>query len=165
MKNKIIKPSRKTIGSISVELSQKTPDSRDPIELQREMHRDYEQNVFNCVEQAKTVFSDDFFVVVETKQERLFHNVIRNYFYSRLSCPTPNYDQTVYRYNSADDLIEFLWVIPSRDTCFTFRQNILHIVPEERELLKFVLDFDDGTLYKKCKKFNGEELESILLEK
>lgn len=35
---------RETVGKLATDLSKKEPDTRDPIELEREMHKDYEKN-------------------------------------------------------------------------------------------------------------------------
>ena len=91
-----------------------------------------------------------------TKKEKLLNNVLRNYFFPTQACPTPTWDQAIYHYHSADDRLEFLWVIPSKDTCELFQENALYIVPEEKELLRFVLDFEDGTLLRLAKKLNKE---------
>lgn len=156
---------RDTVGKISSALLQKEAPTRDPIELEREMHKEYEKNIFECIDAGKKQYPHDFYVVVITKQERLMQNVFRNYFFSRSTCPTPEYDQTVYKYHRANDVIEFLWVIPDRETSFIFKDNALQIVPEERWLLQCVLDFADGTLFKVAKKLNGEQEDSPLLEK
>ena len=156
---------RDTVGKISTELLQKEPETRDPIELEREMHKDYVNHVYDAVDRGKKDFTGDFFVVVITKKERLMENVIRNYFLARSSCPTPEWDQTVYRYKRADDIIEFLWVVPSKDTCQLFKNNALQISPEEKDLLRFVMDFTDGTLLKLSKKLNKEMISSPLLDK
>lgn len=156
---------RETVGKISSELLQKEPETRDPIELEREMHKDYVNHVYDAVARGKTEFPGDFFVVVITKKERLMQNVLRNYFLARSTCPTPEWDQTVYRYKRADDLIEFLWVVPSKDTCQLFKDNALEISPEEKDLLRFVMDFTDGTLLKLAKRLNKEMKSSPLLEK
>lgn len=156
---------RETVGKISSELLQKEPDTRDPIALEREMHKDYVNHVYDAVARGKTEFPGDFFVVVITKKERLMQNVLRNYFLARSTCPTPEWDQTVYRYKRADDLIEFLWVVPSKDTCQLFKDNALEISPEEKDLLRFVMDFTDGTLLKLAKRLNKEMKSSPLLEK
>jgi hypothetical protein len=148
---------RETIGKISSELMQKAPDTRDPIELERAMHEEYEKNVYECVNRSKKDFPEDFYVVVITKKEPLMQNVLRNYFYGRISCPTPDYDQCVYFVDRKKDRLFFLWVIPSRDVCFHLKENALHVVSEEKDLLKFVLDFADGTLYQLSRKLNGEE--------
>jgi hypothetical protein len=154
---------KKTVGQLSTELIQKEPETRSPIEQMRESLTDYEKNIHECVDRGKKEFPNNFFVVVLTKKERLMPNVLRNYFTCRISCPTPNYDQTVYKYDRQLDLVEFIWTIPDRETCHLLRDNAVNVVKSERELLKFVLDFSDGTLYKLCKLLNGEKEDSPLL--
>lgn len=154
------KQERETVGAISTQLKEKADYSYDAIELQREMQKDYEANIIECVENGKKDFDDDFFVVVTTKKERLMDNVLRNYFLARNSCPSPTWDQVVYRYHRKNDHIEFLWVIPSQDTCELFKDNILSIAPEERPLLQYILDFEDKTLLRLSRTLNGEDIES-----
>jgi hypothetical protein len=156
---------RDTVGKIATELMQQEAPTRDPIELEREMHKDYIKELFAIVDRDKTVYPTDFYVVVITKKEPLMQNVLRNYFFTRYSCPTPDYDQTVYKFHQKEQAIEFLWVIPSRDTCFMLKDNATKVAPEEQELLKFVMYFDDGTLFRVAKKLNCEEPDSPLLEK
>lgn len=148
---------RESVGKISSELLSKTPESTDPIEIERAMHQDYVKNVIECVQTSKKQFFGDFFVVVLTKKERLMQNVLRHYFFARKSCPTPDYDQAVYHYQSDKDDLEFLWVIPSKEACLTFIEQSSSIAPEEWGLLKYVLEFADGTLFKKAKILNGEK--------
>jgi len=156
---------KKTVGAVSLEFAQKTPDSRDPIELEREMHRDYEENIHKAIEDGKNTIEGDFFITVITKKERLMKNVLRHYFLARKSCPSPDYDQTVYHYHRYDDRLEFLWVLPSKDTCVLFKDNMLQIDPKERELLNFILMDSCGELLALSKKLNGEVKDSTLLEK
>ncbi len=146
-----------TIGQVSLDLSQKQPDTTSPIEQTQEQLSEYEQNIWECVERCKKDFTTDFYVVVITKNEKLMPNVFRNYFYGRLSCPTPDYDQTVYKYKKKDDSLTFAWVIPSRDACHYLKDNALQVAPEERGLLQFVMAFADGTLFKLAKELNGEK--------
>lgn len=154
---------RETVGKISSDLLLKTPDSRDPIELEREMHKNYEQDVFKCIKDNMYLYNDDFYVVVITKKERLMSNVLRNYFFARLSCPTPDYDQTLYKYHWKDDALQFLWVIPSKDTCLYLLQNALQVADEERELRNFVIQFASGDLFALAKKLNNEKKDSPLI--
>jgi predicted transcriptional regulator with HTH domain len=148
---------RETVGKISSDLLNKTPYSTDPIEIERAMHEDYEKNVFDCLEDAKKKYVGDFFVVVLTKKERLMENVLRHYFFARKSCPTPDYDQTVYQYHANTENLIFLWVIPSKEACITFMEQASSITPEEWGLLGFVLQFADGTLFKIAKMLNNEQ--------
>lgn len=154
----------KTVGKISTDLQRKAPDSRDPIEIQRAIHHDYEKHFSECVDNALKTIEGDFYVCVITKKERLMNNVLRNYFLSRSTCPTPDYDQTVYKYHRNSGTVEFLWVLPSKDTCELFKQNALQIAPEERHLLDFILMDSSGELLALSKKLNGEKKESIKLE-
>lgn len=155
---------RETVGKLATDLIKQEPATRDPIELQREIYKDYEKNLYESVNRGKKQYTTDFFVLVLTKKERLLQNVLRNYFFPRGTCPTPEYDQTVYKYYRGDDRLEFLWVIPSKDTCQLFRENALEIADAERELLDFILRFYDGSLLAYAKQLNNEKTDSILLE-
>lgn len=155
---------KKTVGQVSQELSSKTPDTRSPIEQMREQLEDYDKNVWECVDRSKKDFDADFYVVVITKKERLLENVLRNYFMGRISCPTPDYDQTVYYYNRNSESLSFLWTIPSKDTCLIFLENKEFIAPNEYGLLEFVLKFNDGTLFKEAKRRNREQKDSPLID-
>ena len=155
---------RKTVGELSQDLLKKQFDTRDPIELQREMQQEYLDNLVVCVEKNKNQFKGNFYVVVITKKEPLMPNVLRNYFFARTSCPTPDYDQTVYRYNASAQEVEYVWCIPDRETCFVFLENKGKVIFEETELLQTIIDFDNGLLYKLAKKFNNESDNSILID-
>jgi hypothetical protein len=154
------KQTRDTVGKISSDMLSKTPYSTDPIEIERAMHSDYVKNMEECASTAKKQFTGDFFIIVLTKKERLMENVLRHYFLARQSCPTPDYDQAVYQYSRIRDDVDFIWVIPSKEACLTFMEQASSIDPSEWGLLKFVMEFADGTLFKKCKMINGEKDDS-----
>ena len=166
--------SRRTVGSIATELSQQASHSIDPREIQEATEKEYLRELRWCVEHAqkkepcrencpkecadREKLDGDFFIECILKKEKLLENVLRNYFIPRTTCPEPFYDRTVYKFNAASQQIEFIWVVPDKDTCETFKENKLHIVPAERELLQNVLNFYDGTLYRMMKKFNNENM-------
>jgi len=145
-----------TVGKIALELMEKEPEITTVIDQQRAMQEDYLEELTSCVLEYRKKCPRDFFVAVLTKSEKLMPNVFRNYFIPRLSCPTPNYDQAVYRYRHADEEIEFIWSIPCREACFYLKENAAHVSGEEYELLQFVMAFSDGTLYHLCKHLNSE---------
>ena len=148
---------KETAGKVALELQKKTPDSRDPIELQREMQKDYMDNLIECVEEFRKHSSGNFFVVVLTKKEKHLQNILRNMFLARFSCPTPTCDQAVFRYNAEDDAIEFLWSLPDLETCEMFRQNFSYIVKDEQELAETIKKFHSGELDKLADSFNSEK--------
>jgi len=155
---------RDTVGKLSADLNKNAVDNTHSAhEQMKEQLSEYDYNLFICLKEAKKHFYGDFFVVVTTKKERLMQNVIRNYFFARNTCPTPEWDQTVYRYDHQSGDVFFLWVIPAKDVCQHIVMNALTLPPEERQLLEFVMQFHDGTLLKRAKKFNNEQDDSSLL--
>lgn len=157
------KYNRETVGKISRDLIQKEPESRDPIELEREMQQDYLKNLTMCVEDYRKQSSGDFYVAVLTKKEKLMPNVFRNYFLALQACPTPTWDQSLYKYSHKDENITYMWTIPSKDTCELFLRSKKEVDKSEWGLLNFIIQFYDGSLMQLAKKLNGEQPDSPLL--
>lgn len=148
----------RTLGQISIDLSKRDPGNHTFAEQGREQLKDYIPNLLEAVAKGKKSFpSSDFYTVVLTKNERLMPNVFRHFFFNRISCPTPNYDQALYFYNHEKDEIEFLWVIPDPRTCKFFLENILEIPHEDKCLIQYIVDFNDGTLDRLARYRNGEK--------
>jgi len=157
---------KETIGKISLDLQSKAHEATHSADDQmREQLENYEDHMSQCIRRCKKEYDDDFYIVVLTKKERLMQNVIRSFFMGRKTCPTPEYDQAVYRYNRKMGTVEFMWVIPAKDVCIHMLENSLTIPEEERELLEFVIDFSDGTLLRFAKKLNKEANDSNILVK
>ena len=151
--------SKETVGSkASIAKKDEKYNTHSPIEQMREQLSDYDCNIQEAVIEGKKEVHGDFYIVVVTKKERLMDNVLRNYFVRRTTCPTPEWDQIVYKYHRHDDHLEFLWVIPARDVCSFLIHNAIDCPKEQKELLGYVLDFNDGTLTKRAKALNGESL-------
>ena len=145
------------IGQISSELALKDPGTHTVAEQGKEQLKGYLPNLIEATEKGKLERpNQDFYIVVLTKRERLMSNVIRHYFFTRTSCPTPDYDQAVYYYTHLKDAVEFLWVVPDRVTTKFFKKHCLEIPVEDKCLLEYVFKFYDGTLEKLSKKLNGE---------
>lgn len=150
---------KETVGKLSTDLIIQSKDnSHSAYDQMTESLTDYEKNIFKCIESHKAQYPRDFYVVVITKKEPLMQNVIRNYFLARSTCPTPDYDQTVYLYNKLRDDVEFLWTLPAKDICKDLITDALLIPDEEKELLGYVLSFSDGTLFRLAKRLNGEQM-------
>jgi hypothetical protein len=155
---------KETVGKISSDLIVKqVDDTHSATDQMREQLNEWDKNIMECINRGKKDFLHDFYIVVLTKKERLMPNVLRNYFTCRISCPTPEWDQSVFHYERSSEKLTFLWVVPAKDVCEFFTINALKIEGEDRQLLKYVLEFNDGTLLKKAKQLNGEfELSPVL---
>lgn len=119
-------------------------------------HEDYESSLLECINNGKEIYDGDFFVTILHKVERLLTDVNRFYFIPRLSCPTPSYDQVVYKFHRKDEMLEFIWVVPDKDVCSYYLNDPLRVPPEEKDLLNFIYDFIDGALDIRCKILNNE---------
>jgi len=150
-----------TVGEQCLKVAYKEPESR---ELQREMQKEYIDNLTQTVLSFRKDNPGNFYIVQLTKRERLLENVLRNYFFCRFTCPTPEYDQSVFNYNPTRESIEYLWTVPDKDTCEHLRDNALTVDPEERQLLDFVLSFYSGELLNLAKRLNGEKKYSPLID-
>ena len=138
-----------------------------PYEAAKSFFKEYWQSVEECINTHRkiAIFKDnDFFVVVLSKKERLLKPLLRQYFVGTLSCPAPNYDQTVYKYHKGHDAIEFIWTIPDRETCKYFLKYPNLLSDEEKTLLPHILAFKDGELWKKMKELNNEHDDNPVLK-
>jgi hypothetical protein len=156
---------RKTVGQLSTEVFNSAPEDHTPTEQMQENLTDWDKNIRECIDRALKETTSDFYVLVITKKERLMSKTLRNYFLWTHACPTPTYDQTVFKYHRSSDSLEFIWVLPAKDICEWMRDNALIIPTEQKELLNFVLGLYDDSLIKLAKKLNGEELLTPLTEK
>lgn len=142
-------------------------ETANPMEVVKMCDRNgaYGKNVAQSVERYKKKFPGDFYLVGFIKEKRMpsigvsileRKRCLSLSFWGRYSCPTPDYRQIVYRYHRKDDKLEFLWVIPDRYTCITYSTNRAIIDKSEWGLLKYVLEFLDGTLLQRAQVLNNE---------
>lgn len=153
----------KTVGKHSYELQQKD-EKINPIDLQRAVHEgntdddSYENQVRLAVDRGLQDYEGDFYVVVLFKKERLMVNVVRQYFFPRKTCPRPEYDQVVYKYHRHSHSLKFMWVIPDKLSCETLPLHKNFLPDDQKEFLKFVLDFNSGELDKISDRMNIEDM-------
>ena len=156
----ILDEPKKTVGSVALELMQQPQEEFNAVDFTQDDNgplQEWEYNILQTVERGvKDHPHTDLYIIVINRRYRILENVTRCDFFYRLSCPTPDYDQTVYKYHHKSDDIEFLWVIPAQDACHYLKDNALNVAPEEKQLLQFVLDFADGTLFQIARILNGE---------
>ena len=151
---------KETVGKIALDLQKKTGENRDPIAQREAMLSDYEDHFNQAFERGLSQFQGDFYIVVLTKRERLLRNIIRHFWVVRESCPTPSYDQTVYHCVRSDQRIDLLWTVPNIETCDRMKTYPALEQEDRKELLKCVLDFEDGTLLQLAQQLNGEIIET-----
>ena len=58
---------------------------------------------------------------------------------------------TTYHGSKKDDVIEFLWTLPPIEECKRLKRDALLLNQLDRDVLKFVLDYESGILYRLMK--------------
>lgn len=135
---------KKTVGAASLELQKKSNEKYDAYELQREMTKNYLDEVIKA---AKSVdWEEPYYVCVQCKKERLLKNVIRNYFYARKTRPLPDYDLTLFSYDPKTGDLKFEWTIPDPDTCLYLMHTKTEHGPDHGQLIHDIELFSDGKL-------------------
>jgi len=169
MKSKFKGQNRDTVGSLALKMQEEellNPSQHSVIDQAREQTKDFDKNIHLCIKENKNKLefkNKDFYIVVLVKKEKLMQNVNRAMFYARQTCPTPQYDQILYKFYK-DGRIDFLWVVPTRDIARFMINNKALVHPEEYKLLQYVIDYYAGKLLAKAKALNGEKKNSSFLE-
>lgn len=148
---------RHTVGEKVLESYNKPTDENKVIDLSMYQMEKLEAGFEECYKLAKKHSPDKrFYMVMWVKREMLFGDkVLRPYFISRRSCPTPQYDQTVFKCDPGSHP-EFLWTLPDKET-YNFYLINRHVIPPDRwNLLKFVLEDEKGELLNKAQVLNNE---------
>jgi hypothetical protein len=149
------------IGKQYIEAHKKNHGKITVGEVRKEQDQKYLDNLLECAikgkkHYAKKNYDKTFYVVVLIRRERIMKKVLRNGFTFRKTCPTPNYDQHVYRFNPKTEELEFLWLVPSPEDCKTLYKNRHLLELKRNQLLPYAIDFIEGRLYRKMKELNGE---------
>ncbi len=129
------------------------------MDLTREMMKDWPAYLEKAIDEGIKKLKGDFFICILLKEEKIMREVHRVYFVTRDTCPTPNYDQTVYHYIRDTQQLRYLWTIPDRDLCFEFLENAHKIEAADKDLLKMIHMFGTGQLLRWSQKLNGEDQE------
>ncbi len=151
---------KKGVGARAWELQQRPDPKINSIDLQRQIHKgnanedSFENQVMIAVERGQKDLDGDFFVVVLIKKERILKNVVRQYFFPRKSCPTPEYDQIVYHFIRKSEELKFIWVIPDKQSTIDLPLMKSVLPAEQKELIQFAEDFNSGKLDRLCDRFN-----------
>ncbi|MDD4893607.1 MAG: hypothetical protein PHH73_06360 [Candidatus Rickettsiella isopodorum] len=139
---------QQTVGAISRQLLLNKDTKQGIVDTQREVDKTYFEECHKCVSRKPHCdWKQPWYLVVIYKKERLLENVVRRYFFGRQSLPTPEYDQTVWRYYPQSGDMQYVWTIPDKNTTLWMYSNPNDIPNEQQHLKNFVIDFIEDRLY------------------
>lgn len=114
--------------------------------------------VIQTIENGKKEFPHkDFYVDIVWKTKRDESYEIEYVGVAWQACPTPHYNQTVYKYNRAVDDVEILWTLPPEQECLDMYEHRNELDASEWPLLPYVMSFYDGSLFNLVNKKEKED--------
>jgi hypothetical protein len=138
----------------------------DVIDYRQAMEADVMARLYDTAQKAKNqdgYIGKDFYIVLiimvdpVLKQPRIIP-------LARKSCPTPVYKQSVWKYRTSSDDLEFLWAIPDAILYYHIINNQAKYLADKEtaDLAKLVILMENGELLKWVKKENGEKIDAVI---
>ena len=157
---------KKRYGQIVTENFANNTLDDDVIEYRRTMEQDIIRQLYsraNDVKDKPQYANKNFYVVLVNNKERLMQG-IRSLVFTRISCPTPVYSQSVWKYHRVSGQLEYLWTIPGEDLYRFVLQNAVKFLQdkETRQLAQFVTLMESGELLAWVKKENGDKKDAVI---
>lgn len=103
----------------------------------------------------------NFYISIHFLKHRLV-NEPGSLIVARHSCPTPVYNQAVYKYNRASNSLEFLWSIPDKIEYYWLLANLQNLPAEKQDAAKFCHLMESGELEKWVIKENGNKPDGLI---
>jgi hypothetical protein len=138
----------------------------DIIEYRRAMEPDIMARIRDTAEKAKDqvgYIGKDFYIVLITTIDRVLRQP-RIIPLARKSCPTPVYKQSVWKYKTFTNELEFLWSIPDAILYYHIIRNQIKYMDDKAtaDLARFVILMESGELLEWVKKENGEKIDAVI---
>jgi hypothetical protein len=106
----------------------------------------------------------DFYIVLVPTNERTPEGLPKDLPLVRRSCPTPGYNQNVWKYHHKTGNVEFLWSIPRKLIYWQLYVNRFKYLtdPVMKSRTAFVVSMESGKLLEWVKKENGELQDAVI---
>ncbi len=137
-----------TVGQAAIDLMQKGDQQQSVIDTQREMQKNYVDNLIEAAKRGEDLFgkTKPFYICVQNRRERLLNNVIRSQFYPRQTRPSPTYDLSLFWYEPCSENLRFVWCIPDKEAVENLISNENNVPEDHKQLVHFCKAFKAGTL-------------------
>lgn len=168
---------KKTLGQMTLEQQGALVDQYELEDIREKNRIQYLQNLEYCAHHAikqipcrpeceqacKDIepYKKDFFIQVVNIDNPLLPTTFKKKFIAKSTCPMPWYGEDVYRFNYNTQQIEFLFSLPTKNFSDHLRKHYKAYPKEYDQLISFVAGYDDGTLEKRVKEYNGEDKNTV----
>jgi hypothetical protein len=111
-------------------------------------------------------FEGDFYIINLHKAEKI--GALRCFFFPKKSCPTPTYNQIVYKYDHQSNQMPMLWCIPDKNTVKMMYEAFIHdksSIPQEMyRLANHCIKFISGEYDSLAARENNETKREIKID-
>lgn len=147
---------KKTAGELVQEVNKNKYDDDTPVgdQVSRSTDRHLE-DLEKAIELGQKNIKGDFFVEIRCKE---FKSLEKLYLYKpfvRRTCPYPDFDQTVYHYDSKRGEVIFRWTIPGKKQSRTFLKIFPDIKAEDYDLFEMLVAYKQGYLHEMADDLNN----------
>lgn len=162
-------PNRKTFGQISAENQAKNDINVKTIEddirgsreeWEREIIRMRDAEIKRTLKDPK-FHNKNFYIIMHFRKHRLV-NEPGVLIVARLSCPTPVYNQAVFKYYRSAGSLEYLWSIPDAPRYYWLIKNMQNIPKDMQHEARFCFLMESGELERWVIKENGNKPDGII---
>jgi hypothetical protein len=157
---------KKTVGQQIIDNATNKETGNIPVmELAAAMCEDYMPKLMRTIDEQCQYTKEDFYIEVLQKHERVLQQAFRPHIMIvHKACPQPAPDQTLFKYRQGDGRIDLIWVLPPEDAIIHLLENFKQVHASEQQLLNYCAMYARGDLWRLMKKFNGEKVDSVLLD-
>lgn len=158
---------RPTLGQHHKAQMQKTDVSFDDMESMERAMSDpakLEETIWNTVDLYKKAHPHkDGYIHLNIIKDRAVANYVKMLWVARTSCPDPFYNETVWKYEHADDSVSLLWSLPDPQACKDLLKYQGNAQGYEKVVVDFVVNYKNGTLLELANKENGITDKTVFL--
>lgn len=155
------------IGKILSDYRQQNHEVEDDvIEYRRMMEPKIRQEMHQkaLIKSKENIYAGkDFYIVLKTFQDRMLMEA-KYMIFTRLSCPTPVFKDSVFKYHHLSNTIEFLFCLPSELMYNYILKNQIKFLgdKETKQLAQFCILDSTGELLKWVIKENGNKPDALI---
>lgn len=139
-----------TVGKIAYDLLENPDKKQSVVETQQSMQTGYMDEIQTAAERAinesQYPDQDEFYVIAMRKRERHMVNVVRMFYYTRATRPTPAWDIDVWKVDQKKGDLFYCYSLPDIKTGHMMLESPQDFLPEDSDLVSFVHQFANETL-------------------
>jgi hypothetical protein len=120
--------------------------------------------VIRTTKSKEYYYNRNFYLVLVLTNEKTPGNLPVDHIFTRRSCPSPGYNQNVFKYHHISGSLEYLWTIPRQHIYWHMYKNKSYYLQSEKHkrMMSFIVLMESGELLKWCIKENGELPDAII---